>query len=172
MFSLSKRDKKTQLCSGIYDVWIPRVFPHNPDIGLLRKIAGHVCPGQSKIHRLIHKRPEIIEHVPVERTISHSCRGAGWLDMRDRRIGGDLGNVFHDALPGLSPVHRYMKVSIVCSNPQDSWLQRRFRQADDAAVVFCGGVLCPCRPSCCFLFLRVVGGQVRAYDLPRRAKIR
>ncbi len=176
-FPSVEADKKAELCPEEEEVLVDRVFfdhMHKP----VDLRCGQAFPGLPEITGHIDIRGPVGPAVVIEDHVSCGRVEFGGFDMRNpggRRCLSffPAGQVFRNKVPGLPIVLRHLKVPVIGSDPDHAFLHRARSDTEDRGVVFrVRDIQGQTAAFGLFLLLRVIGGQIRADDLPGSPFIR
>ena len=126
----------------------------------IRKVGRDIGPGFTEVRGLIHKGSKVVSSVARIRKIRRPQFVMRRLDATDP-IFRVVWDIFVQRGPGLASIFSDLNVPVVCPDPYDPGLERRFVDGRDRAVLDIS-----VSASTCGLCGRIVFCQVRANDLP------
>src|SRR6266704_3240978 len=101
---------------------------------VLRAYQGRPC--FTVVGRFENVRRHVAKSVSIKRGISGSRVEIARLDPIDPRIFWQTGDVADDVGPGFTAVARHLKVAVVRTDPDQSFLLRRFTDGINRGVHF------------------------------------
>jgi len=149
----------SKLCPDKKKVGILRMFSDNI-YWLIRKIRGDGSPGFPIVSRLIKKWSEVV--------LSEACIGNisyTWLIIGSSYPAYPVAwvsfNIFIEFGPVFPAVSGHPDIAVICSNPEQTFHQRRFINCGYGAVLDIAIASLSCSQE-----LRIISSKVGAYYLP------